>query len=279
MNRNAKISLVPATGRTFNNFHTHTWRCRHADGDVDAYADRAEALHMNKLGMSDHAYSPGDTPANYHMMFEDAPGYVEACRNEDRKRPDLTVFCALECDYDPRFETFYREEYLGKLGMDYLTGSIHESKDHPAEMNLFNGGTFGLKQLREYTDLYIKGIESGLFLWMNHPDLYGLAVDNCTPRTGWTKDCDSAAEEICTAAVEHDVALEVNTSGLLKMRTKGADVVFYPRGRFWEIAASLGVKAILNTDAHKPEHLDLDIDYGFRIIEEYGLTRVEPERV
>ena len=43
-----------------HNFHTHTFRCKHAKGDVDDYCRRALELGMETLGFSDHTALPDD---------------------------------------------------------------------------------------------------------------------------------------------------------------------------------------------------------------------------
>ena len=35
--------------------HNHTWRCKHADGAMDAYVEAALAGGITELGFSDHA--------------------------------------------------------------------------------------------------------------------------------------------------------------------------------------------------------------------------------
>ena len=40
------------------NYHTHTYLCGHATGDVDDYVNEAIRLGFSELGMSDHAHTP-----------------------------------------------------------------------------------------------------------------------------------------------------------------------------------------------------------------------------
>ena len=43
-----------------HNFHTHTYRCKHAAGDVADYCKAAVGFGMKTLGFSDHSALPDD---------------------------------------------------------------------------------------------------------------------------------------------------------------------------------------------------------------------------
>ena len=53
------------------NYHTHTWRCRHADNNERAYNDNAVRAGFQVLGFSDHA--PYLFPDGYYSTFRMYP--------------------------------------------------------------------------------------------------------------------------------------------------------------------------------------------------------------
>ena len=61
------------------NYHTHTWRCRHADGTEREYVERAIEGGLKILGFSDH--SPYPFPEGYdsgmRMRLDQGEGYVD----------------------------------------------------------------------------------------------------------------------------------------------------------------------------------------------------------
>lgn len=61
------------------NYHTHTWRCRHADGTEREYVERAIEGGLKILGFSDH--SPYPFPDGYdsgmRMRLDQVEGYVD----------------------------------------------------------------------------------------------------------------------------------------------------------------------------------------------------------
>ena len=269
-----KADIVKA-GPVWNNYHTHTYRCNHAEGDVDDYAKKASGLGMTKLGISEHAYVPGGEDNPFLINRRDIPEYMNACREADGKYGGLKVFCGVECDYDPSDESFFREFYLGELGMDYLAGSVHEWKGREDVMNCFSNRHFGAKELRIYTDLYVKMIESRIFTFCAHPDLYGRPVGIGEDAKNWDANAAGAAKEILEAAEANGSVLEINVSGVWKAVTKGYPVIIYPRREFWEMAADYDIRVIVNTDAHSLERLDAHVQYGLDLVSEFGLRRVE----
>ena len=269
--------IVPAENNIWNNFHTHTFRCNHAEGDIQDFAIRASKLGMSKIGFSEHAYLPGDENP-FHLSLEAVSEYTDACREADEKYGNVKVFCGVECDYDPSDEGFFKEFYLDQMGMDYIVGSVHELKGGHDVMDCFSNRHFGLKELQIYTKLYVKLIESRLFTFCAHPDLFGRPIEIGADPTGWDANAESAAKEIIEAAKANNAVLEMNVSGVWKAVTKGYPAIIYPRREFWEIASDYDIPVILNTDAHSLERLDAHVDYGMKLIDEFGLRRVEIQR-
>lgn len=88
------------------NYHTHTWRCRHADGTEREYVERAIEGGLKILGFSDH--SPYPFPEGYdsgmRMRLDQVEGYVDtvlALKKEYDK--DIEIHLGLETEYFPRF--------------------------------------------------------------------------------------------------------------------------------------------------------------------------------
>ena len=258
----------------WNNYHTHTFRCKHAEKDAADYARRAAELGMTRLGMSDHAYSPGEVSHPTHMDFDMAEDYVRACREADGLC-GVRVLCGLECDFAPEDVSFFKEYYLGELGMDYLIGSVHGLKNHPELLNPFSPQPFGIQELRLYTDLYVGLIESGIFTFGGHPDLFGRPLEVSENHMGWTPEAASCSREIVDAAKAHNLPLEINTSGYARSRERNIPFAIFPRREFWEIAADAGIRVLINTDAHSVVNLDADIEPAFALVKELGLKRVE----
>ena len=62
------------------NYHTHTYRCRHAGGTDRDYVEAAIAAGLTTLGFSDHSpmVFTTDHKSSFRMSLEETPGYFES---------------------------------------------------------------------------------------------------------------------------------------------------------------------------------------------------------
>ena len=127
------------------NYHTHTWRCRHADGTEREYVERAIEGGLKILGFSDH--SPYPFPDGYdsgmRMRLDQVEGYVDtvlALKKEYDK--DIEIHLGLETEYFPRFWdqlidflSDYPFEYF-VLGQHSLAVGLLQKADAPQQGGL-----------------------------------------------------------------------------------------------------------------------------------------------
>ena len=111
---------------TFN-YHTHTRRCRHAQGTERDYIETAIAAGMKTLGFSDHAPQlfPGDYYSDYRMFPEETEDYamtLAALREEYKDRIDIRI--GYEAEYYPDIFPALLE-HLKKYPCDYLILGQH----------------------------------------------------------------------------------------------------------------------------------------------------------
>ncbi len=244
---------------TWANLHTHTWRCKHASGDVADYAQAAVAGGMTVLGMSDHTPLPDGRWLDHRMTLDQLDGYIAQVRST--RVPGVRLLLGLECDWDPDFASFYRDELLARRGFDYLIAGCHFTPSADGERRVpgatlnrwfdnFNSCTTPAR-LRAYAAHATATMASGLFSFLTHPDLFGA----CNPR--WTADTAACATDLCQASVALGVPLELNSYGIRKPWVPGdlTERPGYPWPPFWEVAATCGVRVVLSSDAHRPQDL------------------------
>ena len=223
------------------NYHTHTSRCGHAEGTDRQYAQAALDAGVRFLGFSDHTpYDFFDSqPRNrpMRMMPEELPEYVgsvRALREEYRGR--MEIYAGVEAEYYPRY--FSRLlELLRENGIEYMILGQHFLE------NEIDGSYAGIPTDREdvldrYVSQTAEALQTGLFTYFAHPDLFRFTGDGAA--------YDRAMEKLCRAARETDTPLEINLLGIRENR-------HYPAERFWQIAAREGCRAILGCDAHQPQ--------------------------
>ena len=95
------------------NYHTHTYRCHHATGDVIDYAKAAIEAGLTTLGMSDHVALPDNRWNNVRMLMAELDDYEKAIEYAREECPDLTILKGMECEYVEDFHGYLEDELLG----------------------------------------------------------------------------------------------------------------------------------------------------------------------
>ena len=239
--------------RPLVNYHTHTWRCRHAEGADAQYVEQALASGFALLGFSDHTPWPykSDFISGVRMRMDQLQDYldtVNALRRTFAGRIDIPV--GLECEAFPEFYGWLGE--LKARSLDYLIlGNHYDLTDDGDPLRLTDAGGFRFgrstrpQEVLRYAQRTIAGMNTGLFDFVAHPDLY------CRVYPAFDAECAAAARDICAAAEALNLPLEYNLLGLWEHRPDGKrSGLGYPCPGFWEIAAQYRVKAIVGFDVH-----------------------------
>lgn len=248
------------------NYHTHTARCKHADGTERDYLECAIRNGYQVLGFTDHMAWP----------FPD--GFISPIRMDDSQldeyastilrlkaeyAPRIQVHLGAECEYFPDYLSWLKEQ-KERLGMEYLILGVHYPPNERG-FEQFASAT-GPDQLLEYTELAILGMETGLFTYLCHPDL---------PLKSYPKFdryAQQMSEELCTAAKKLSLPLEYNLAGV-RLRGAVPTGFGYTSDEFWQIAADHGCTAVIASDAHQPQVIgDIDgFQQGYDKLTELGI--------
>ena len=232
------------------NYHTHTYRCQHAVGKDEDYVRAALDAGFDTLGFADHApwpYSSGYV-SNIRMPMSELPGYVASLRAlREKYQGQLDIHIGLESEYFPRYKD-HLHRLLDSGNVEYLIlGAHYTDSDEctpyaPPLCTTADG-------VKRYVDNCVAAMETGLFRYIAHPDLY------LYPRADAQFDavCQDAARDICLTAKAHNMPIEYNLQGLsceLKGESRG-----YPSHAFWEYVKPYAGDVIIGVDAHDPAHL------------------------
>ena len=233
------------------NYHTHTFRCKHAGGSPADFAAAAVANHMQILGISDHMpYADDRFGLRMDMIeFED---YLKDIQTARDIFPQLKIYSGLECEYLPQ-ELDHLKMLRSRL--DYMLLGQHFFQDSQGTFCY----TYDLKdthQLIFYAESIAQALETGLFDCVAHPDLIG--VHDFPPDQNYTK----AVEIILDAAEAYNIPLEINANGIRKIQgwhSPFRDPVHnypYPDSQFFTLAAQRkNLRFIINADAHSPSEM------------------------
>lgn len=230
------------------NFHTHTSLCHHAEGSPIDYARRAKADGCSTLGFSDHCPYPDgseDSWSGTRMAESEAALYIADARRAGIEA-GVNVLAGFECEWDPSYDSWYRDALLGEAGADYLAFGPHWAAlggVHAYVIDLESKADF-----REYIRQTADGITRGPYSFVAHPDLF------MAKWREWDDDAKAFSREIIGAAVARGIPLEVNGLGMRRglMPTRRGERYGYPYEEFWRMAVEMGAKAVCDSDAHSP---------------------------
>lgn len=245
------------------NYHTHTWRCHHAEPDEHAYVQAALDAGIKVLGFSDHTPYPfGDGYCSgFRMRCEETEDYIRtvlALREE--YRGDIDIHVGFEAEYYPRY---FRDllAFLEPTAYEYLILGQHFVGDERGEPYCM-APTDSRALLTRYTDQCCEALNTGAFSVFAHPDLLNFSGDESFYR--------AEARRLCREAKACRVPLELNLLGLGTGRN-------YPRESFWEEAAAVGNSVVIGSDAHAQDwmrRLDL-VETAEAMLARLGLNRLD----
>jgi len=254
-------------------YHTHTYRCGHAEGTDEEFVQAAIQAGIKTLGFSDHIFLPGVHDPYSRGDYEMLGDYVSSIRSLKAKYArDIKIHLGFESEYFPAFDAYYRR--LLKDGIvEYLILGHHFLYEN-GRIAFYYGMCKTPSQIKEYADGVVRGMETGLFKYVAHPDLFmaGYRGGRLDP------DIREVILKICEASKRLDIPLEINL-GSMRFRGlfhDGFEMRYlYPYEPFWEVAGEMGCKVLIGVDAHHPnELLGKEYMYAESLIEKYHLNAI-----
>lgn len=249
------------------NYHTHTKRCKHAVGEDEEYVLAAIKGGFKVLGFSDHtpwAYKSDFVP-RIRMTMDQFGEYCASIRALKEKYADkIEILLGVEAEYYPEYMDSFKQ-MLKDYKLDYAIFGNHFYPDDENGVYLGNA-TNQDEYLDRYVQNCIDGLETGLYSYLAHPDLF------MRGRQIFDEKAREASYKICKYAKEHDVILEYNLEGA-RMSAENHNV-FYPYPEFWKIASEIKNRVIIGVDAHDPYSLARHeyYDGAIKFLTELGLT-------
>lgn len=258
---------------SLENFHTHTFRCKHASGDVEDYLKEALKAKMKVIGISDHTALPDNRWLHIRMDINELDSYTDKINQAKLKYQTIEVLKAMECEYEKDYISFFQDELLGKRKYDYLIGAGHFSPYHGDWIPFYE--ITRPEHLKAYTKQLIKTISSGLFAFIAHPDAFGSSYLN------WDEHTIQCTKEICSAAEAYSVPLEINGLGFRRDKVTEQKQLRapYPWPPFWEIASSYNISVICNSDAHHPTDIANNIDDARQLAKKFNLKLFDTSKL
>ena len=248
-------------------YHTHSDLCKHAQGGVEEYVQRALDLGLDEVGCSDHAPLPGNYDECHRMNVEEyysqyAPR-VSALIEKYRKR--IRIKRGIECDFLD-WAAEWNSKFIAENDFDFVIGSVHFVGPRGEEKPLFG---------REYQAPEIEALYEGYFLEIAQSAKAGLfdIIAHCDIVKKFGAFASKRVDELMWEALSHikkaDLCIEINTSGLRKPEPET-----YPGEKVLALAQDLKIPLTLGSDAHNPDQVGMNFDVAISLVNKYGSGRI-----
>jgi len=246
------------------NYHSHTYRCGHADLDMEdeEYIKEYIKMGFKKIAFTDHAPQKNmiDTRERMRMDYEDRNEYLASIKKlKEKYKNKIEILSGYEIEYLPG-----EEENLVELKgeTDKLVLGQHFIYDDNKNLKIFGPKTFCTdEELIRYAKYLEKAMELKIPDIVAHPDIYMFN------REKFGEVEKEVAEIICKAAEKNKIPLEINinkifqktywenkklnNASLEKQREKLKNIdIVYPCKGFWEIVSKYKIKVLYGIDAH-----------------------------
>jgi histidinol-phosphatase (PHP family) len=258
-------------------YHMHTWLCRHAFGRLEEYALRAEALGIDEICFTPHMPFPGYRTEYFkdriRMDLKEFGIFEEEIAKVRAMFPGLSILMGVEAEWEDGVEKFVFR-FLSAHDFDFVLMSVHFVSAWPDPEWVFEFDHAVKPLSRRYTDYFravASGIQSGLFDGVAHLDLI---KQPGRPVVDTNREDVAAVLDLCR---DRGMSMEINTSGLRKQIAEP-----YPSWAIIDMALDAGVPVTLGSDAHKPDQVglafaDMASRYGARI--QAGTVRYRGRRM
>ena len=259
------------------NLHTHTYRCGHAIGSEEEMVQAAIASHFEILGLSDHIPLPHlrthlieSIPTSIHRFHDvlsigkaflyNGPGmrmpysqkqeYLSTIQHlKEKYQQQIQIFAGFEAEYISEYLPYYRE-LLQHHEIDYLILGHHFHRFVTGSNN-YTRYPISPQRVHLYVDEAIEAMQSGLFLYFAHPDIFLKGYGK------WDEVAQSETRRLLEACQHYQFPIEVNGGGLrdCAYTFNQEKLQGYPNVYFWQEARNYDIPILLGLDAHAPEHL------------------------
>ncbi len=221
------------------NYHTHTRWCKHGKGEIEDFIEAALLLGMEEIAITEHVPHK-DNLDKCRLQWEELEAYDSALnRAIEVYKGKISVRKGFECEYYPECLEEYRM-LKNDLGYEFFFLGQHRSGPN-REVDNFKTKT--AKDMLLYADEVCKGLNSGYFRFLAHPDLCLLGYAHV-----WDDVCERVLRQIFSCCESLHIPVEINANGARDDRG-------YPSRTAFLLSKDYRLQYLINTDAHIPEHM------------------------
>jgi len=265
-----------------SNYHMHNEFCD-GEGSIEDYVRAGMERGFAALGFSSHAPIPVEN--DWTLKEEHLGLYLAELERQRRKwKGRIEIYKGLEIDYIPGSQS-PEDSKWNELGLDFAIASVHstcpleqnpsyacvDSSEDAIEWLLDNVYQGSFEFLSEaYFARVAELVRLGGFVILAHFDvLKKRNNDNkyFSEDAGWYRRHVASALEALAAS---DKIMEVNTGEICR---SALDVV-YPSPWILAKAAKLGIRIVINSDAHRPRDIDCHFEESVALCRDVGYNEI-----
>jgi len=245
------------------NYHTHTYRCGHASGEMEDYIKRAIKGGIKYMGFSDHMpyiCSDGHEFAARVPVAERESYFSEINLLREKYKNKIDIKIGFEMEYYPLHFNIMLEQAIASGAEYLLLGEHFTAEEHPGGVRTITE-TDSVERLQEYVACVVEGIKSRVFTYVAHPDVINFIGDLSVFKNEMRK--------ICVASKNYNIPLEINFLGIRDKRK-------YPNEAFWEIVGEERAPVTFGFDAHDVESAfdEESLDKAMELVQKYNLNYI-----
>lgn len=243
------------------NYHSHTYRCGHADLDMkdEEYIQEYIKMGFEKVAITDHCPEKNkiDKRADMRMDYTQKDEYINSIKKLKEKYADkIQIETGFEVEYLPGEEENIREL---KQESDKIILGQHFIYNDNKELSIFGTHNFTDEELIRYAEYIEKAVKTSIPDIIAHPDIY------MHKREKFGEIERKVANMICKVVEKYNVPLEINLAQVFnktyyenkklnndsieKQKEKLSKVV-YPRKEFWDIVTKYNIRVLYGVDVH-----------------------------
>lgn len=257
-------------------YHTHSYHCNHATGDLEDYIQRAIQLNLPEIGLSDHfpMYLLPEQFHKYTMGKDLLSSYLlETKELKQRFQSQIVIKRALEVDYyTPVFNRYKKAIKPILPDLDYIIGSIHgvawKNTVIPIDGSFSLPDSFDINDtdslfLQYYEELN-KLVNTGFYDILGHFDVIKkLNLPVIEQPLIW-----ESILKVLDNLETSNMAVEINTSGLRKQDE------LYPQPAIIQELIQRKIPLVLGSDAHRPSDVGHAFEDTLAFLRKNGLKRL-----
>ncbi len=254
-------------------YHVHLETGPYTVDWIKKYLEIAEKNGVTDLGFSEHGYRFKQSKNILHNPWieerqtEDLDEYVSVVLKA--KEQGLPVKLGVELDYIPGKEKEIKE-FIDSQPWDYVIGSVHWLEDWGFDLNEMKK-QWENQQIYKVYDKYFQIVgqllDSKLFDIMGHVDV--IKVFGHKPHEDDNHLLLKLYDQLIEKIVSSNITVEMSTAGLRKPVQE-----LYPSPDIMERLSKNNVPMMINSDAHRPEHVGADYDKGIAYLRKYSIENI-----